>query len=194
MNDSVNEDLILIIDNNKDNYLMISEYVKGDYFTSYCNGSRLEDVVPLINKIKPVCILLDYLIGTKGGIEFLYNIKSDSKASLIPVIMLMGENTPDAIINCMINGADEYLVKSSIDRSRILTSTKNVTEKKALLKKVKKLESFLPICSCCQKIREPDSDSLVQESWTPVAEYIRKEAQSNFSLEICPECKNTFIE
>ena len=47
---------------------------------------------------------------------------------------------------------------------------------------VKQLESFLPICGYCKKIRDD------QNYWSQVEEYLSKRAGTRFSHGICPDC------
>jgi hypothetical protein len=56
------------------------------------------------------------------------------------------------------------------------------------LSSIKTLESILPICSNCQRIRQPDSDPKNMESWQPIEAYITAKTTSQFSHGICPEC------
>jgi len=56
------------------------------------------------------------------------------------------------------------------------------------LNKIKVIESFLPICSNCKKIRKPDSDPEKMDSWEQIESYISKKTSSQFSHGICPEC------
>lgn len=57
-----------------------------------------------------------------------------------------------------------------------------------LKERVHTLETFLPICSNCKKIRIPDSDPNNMDSWVPIELYISTKTSSIFSHGICPEC------
>jgi len=57
-----------------------------------------------------------------------------------------------------------------------------------LQERVNTLESFLPICSSCKKIRKPNSDPKQMDSWVPIESYISAKTSSQFSHSICPEC------
>lgn len=57
------------------------------------------------------------------------------------------------------------------------------------LNEIKVLESFLPICSNCKKIRITDADADQQESWQSIDAYITQHTSTSFSHGICPECK-----
>lgn len=66
-----------------------------------------------------------------------------------------------------------FLIKYELRLNRILAKT---------------LESFLPICSNCKRIRNPDMPSDQMESWQHIETYIGKKTDTNFSHGICPEC------
>ena len=57
-----------------------------------------------------------------------------------------------------------------------------------LMRRIAHLESMLPICSFCKKIREPGADPEKQESWKPVERYINARTGTQFSHGLCPEC------
>jgi len=54
--------------------------------------------------------------------------------------------------------------------------------------RVNTLESFLPICANCKKIRKPDSNPKEMDSWEQMETYISEHTSSQFSHGICPEC------
>ncbi|MBE0605711.1 MAG: hypothetical protein IH610_05405 [Deltaproteobacteria bacterium] len=54
--------------------------------------------------------------------------------------------------------------------------------------KIKSLESILPICSNCKKIRKPGSDPSSMVSWQEIEPYITEHTSSRLSHGVCPEC------
>ena len=56
------------------------------------------------------------------------------------------------------------------------------------LKKIETLETFIPICSQCRKIREPGSDPNNIASWKPLDLYISEKTTTEFSHGLCPDC------
>ena len=50
-----------------------------------------------------------------------------------------------------------------------------------LLKKIKYLEGFLPVCSFCKKIR-------VDDRWIPIVDYITDNSAARFTHSCCPQC------
>jgi len=57
-----------------------------------------------------------------------------------------------------------------------------------LQNRIKCLESLLPICSVCKKIRKPNTDPYKNDSWVEVESYISNKTNVTFSHSICPEC------
>ena len=53
---------------------------------------------------------------------------------------------------------------------------------KKLLRKIKILEGFLPVCANCKKIRE-------ENSWNQMEAYITEHSLAEFSHTICPDCR-----
>ena len=54
--------------------------------------------------------------------------------------------------------------------------------------KIRTLESFLPICSSCKKIRISDSSVTKKEAWQSIESYITERTATQFTHGICPEC------
>jgi len=54
--------------------------------------------------------------------------------------------------------------------------------------KITSLESVLPICSNCKKIRKPNSDPSEQGAWQEIEPYITENTSSRLSHGVCPEC------
>lgn len=58
----------------------------------------------------------------------------------------------------------------------------------AASEKIKSLESILPICSNCKKIRKPGSDPSEPGSWQEIEPYLTENTSSRLSHGVCPEC------
>ena len=58
-------------------------------------------------------------------------------------------------------------------------------------KKIKTLESFLPICAQCKKIRKPGADPKDAASWQQIESYISEKTTTEFTHGVCPECAET---
>lgn len=59
----------------------------------------------------------------------------------------------------------------------------------ALGREKEMLESLLPICSFCKKIRsEEESDEVVRQKWVPLEQYFQETREIRFSHGLCQEC------
>lgn len=59
---------------------------------------------------------------------------------------------------------------------------------KTALKRINRIESVLPICANCKKIRAPNSDPRDKASWQSIESYISENTATRFSHGICPDC------
>jgi len=127
--------LILIIDDNEDDYKMISRSISNHYCTEYCDENS--NFIEQITKLKPDCVLLDQHMGDIDGTEVLKNLKAKKSIQEIPVIMMTGDSNPEIIVLCMKNNADDYLIKGNYDQERILHALEQSINKANLKKQIK---------------------------------------------------------
>jgi two-component system, OmpR family, response regulator len=113
--------------------LNISEYQTG------------EECIQNINK-KPDIIILDYNLSDKedfdtmNGLEVLREVHLKSQNTVI--IMLSGQDNMQVAVDCMKNGAYEYLSKSESAFVRIPNSIKNAIEN---IKSKKKSDKYIKL-------------------------------------------------
>ncbi len=132
---------ILIIDDNEDDYKIISRYISKCYSTKYFSGHNKN--LKYISDYKPDCILLDYHMGTSNGISILKELKKKDNLKNIPVIMMTGEENPNIIIECMKNNADDYLIKGKYDKERIHHAIEQAIINSNLEKKIDKQQALI---------------------------------------------------
>ncbi|HPJ71162.1 MAG TPA: hypothetical protein PK636_00585 [bacterium] len=54
-----------------------------------------------------------------------------------------------------------------------------------LLKRIRYLEGFLPVCSFCKKVR-------IDGRWIPLDEYVAHNSEAKISHGLCPDCKERY--
>ena len=74
-------------------------------------------------------------------------------------------------------------MRHALDRERHVTETL-----RRALSEIKVLETFLPICAQCKKIRDE------RGSWQPLETYIGAHSNTQFSHGYCPECARRAME
>ncbi|NUQ82274.1 MAG: sigma-54-dependent Fis family transcriptional regulator [Bacteroidetes bacterium] len=90
------------------------------------NPHLLEDH---LRKQETDCVLLDVKMPGRSGIDVLRSVKSGWPA--VPVIMISGESTITIALDCIKQGAFDFIEKP-IDPDRLLIALRNATESKSL--------------------------------------------------------------
>jgi len=107
----------------------------------------------------------------------------------VPIIILTGLDDDKAALSAVHQGAQDYLVKSSINDRNLIRVIRYSIERQSLLvqlehsrNEIKTLRGLLPICASCKKIR--DEKGL----WKQMESYISEHSQAQFSHGLCPDC------
>ena len=90
---------------------MLLEYLLRGSYNVRVQKDGMEGMVWLENGNTPDLILLDTEMPRLNGFEFLKNIKKSGYYRDIPVIMLVGTENSDNIINFLHQGATDILMK-----------------------------------------------------------------------------------
>ncbi len=72
----------------------------------------------------------------------------------------------------------------------IINIINKVRDLKNAEKRIKELETLLPICSSCKKIRTDNEKPMEPDSWTTIEHYLHEKKDMTFTHGICPECMN----
>lgn len=112
---------IICIDDDANILKLYKEYLNDNNFNVLClNGT--EDVVQIITEAKPDLVILDIIMPNKDGWEILAEIKTNTVAKNIPVIMVSVLNEKSLAYKMY---ADEYLVKP-ITQEELVSAVKKV--------------------------------------------------------------------
>ena len=122
---------ILIIDDDKEILWLISEIFVDEYNVMAINNP--DDVMTLLDEVQPNIILCDIMMPKISGIELTREIKSNSKTSHIPLILISAKNKVEEQIEGLEAGAEMYLTKPfNVDYLR--TSVQHLINRKNTLK------------------------------------------------------------
>ena len=78
-------------------------------------------------------------------------------------------------------GVDDFLAKP-INSIQLWMRLRVAERILGFTTEVRQLESFLPICGYCKKVRDD------QNYWQQIEEYINTRTGTNFSHGVCPDC------
>jgi phosphoserine phosphatase RsbU/P len=146
-------------------------------------------------KDAPMLMLLDWMMPEVDGIELCRRIRSHPDLTLTYVILLTAKHQKEDIVHGLKSGAHDYITKP-FDRGelkariqvgeRVLNLqnelAKRVAELEAALEQVHTLQSLLPICSYCKRVRDD------KNYWQKVEAYLMTRTDLRLSHSICPDC------
>ncbi len=132
-------------------------------------------------------VVSDWKMPGIDGLELCRRIRARDGEYIYYILVSVAGLTPVNREAALAAGVDDFLMKPvNPDElrmrlhvaERILQATAQITQ----------LESFLPICCYCKKIRDD------KDYWTQIEEYYAKRDGTRFSHGICPECYQREVE
>jgi len=137
---------ILVIDDSEDDRLLYRRAMQKSAIASYniTEAADGEEGISRIPQAKPACILLDYSMPGRNGVEVLKRIRV--KHPFIPVVMLTGQGNEAVAVTAMQEGAQNYISKATISPESlervILTAMENCALQKRIHEQRVSLEVF----------------------------------------------------
>jgi signal transduction histidine kinase len=127
---------VLVIDDNVDDRMLYRRVLKkafGDRL-SLAEEASGELGLDAIAKTEPRCVLLDYSLPGRNGIEVLKRIRS--KHPHLPVILLTGQGNEAVAVQSMKEGAQDYITKATVTPETLSRVIRVAMEHSALQKRV----------------------------------------------------------
>lgn len=105
---------ILVIDDSQDDQMLYCRTLKNVTNRNYSVSETEEGNEGLrrLEEEQPACILLDYSLPGRNGVEVLRDIRG--KYPFVPVVMLTGQGNENVAVAAMQEGAQNYISKSTI--------------------------------------------------------------------------------
>ena len=103
------------------------------------------------------------------------------------ILLTANAQTVENYYAAMEAGVDDFLEKP-LDREKLWSRLRVAERILSYTKRIGRLESMLPICSYCKRIREAHA------YWKQVEEYMTEHTGITFSHSICPECYEKVIK
>lgn len=106
--------LVLLVDDNPDDrerYVrQLKKIAQANY--NYVEADGYDSMLTMLKQHKPDCVLLDYSLPGRNGLEILQEIVA--KERHLPVIMMTGQGNESIAVKSLKEGAQHYLVKSEV--------------------------------------------------------------------------------
>lgn len=131
---------ILIIDDDEDDYLITSEYIKhipaAAFQIDWCY--KYDEALDLMCRNKYDLYFTDYRLGARSGVDLLKDMIS--MRCEVPVILLTGKGNREVDMEAMQLGAVDYLVKTELTVEKMERCIRYALDRAASLKALKSNE------------------------------------------------------
>jgi len=131
---------ILIIDDDEDDYFIISAYLKEisgtKFIIDWCNN--YSSAVQQIKSGAHDIYFVDYKLGNKTGLQLLKECMLQTDR---PIILLTGKGNKSIDIEAMKSGATDYVIKSELNSEKLERCIRYSLDRAASLKAIKESEN-----------------------------------------------------
>ena len=170
---------ILIVDDQEANVSLLEEMLRGAGYLSVTSTRNPHEVCELHRQHHFSLILLDLEMPGLDGFQVMEGLKAFDVGWYLPVLVVTAQ--PNHKLRAIKAGAKDFVSKP-FDLVEVLLRVHNLLEVRLLLSAVRVLNSLLPICSYCRRIRDS------KNYWQSVEDYVGQHTDSKFSHGICPDC------
>jgi DNA-binding response OmpR family regulator len=133
-------------------------------------------------------VILDWDMPELDGPGLCRLIRSKGDERYTYIVLLTARGGKANYLEAMEAGADDFLTKPA-DDEQLLARLHVAQRILGLRKHVRNLETLLPVCAWCKKIRDENGD------WNQMEIYIsRQNADARFTHGSCPECASNFLK
>jgi len=133
--------LILIIDDSRENLALLRELLEEEDYT-VVTAADGEEGMELIRRYFPDLVLLDVVMPSITGYEVCRTLKNDPLYQFIPVILITSLDSLDDKVRGLESGADDFIHKP-FNRVELLARVKSLLRIKSLIDRLERTESIL---------------------------------------------------
>lgn len=136
---------------------------------------------------RPEIVISDWMLPGMDGLELCRGLRQSMKETYTYFVLVTAQKrSRPNLEQAIIAGVDDFLKKpiSSEEiwnRLRVAERILNFTHQ------VRRLESLIPICCYCKKVRH-DGDL-----WEQIELYVNERTGADFTHSICPNCMDTHV-
>ena len=133
-------------------------------------------------------IISDWLMPGIDGLELCRRVRKRADTEYTYFILLTANaQGKDEYFEAMQAGIDDFLSKP-MDRDTVWMRLRVAERILRYTKEISNLESMLPICSYCKKVRDDNN------YWQQVESYIQQQTGASCSHSVCPSCYESIVK
>ena len=131
---------------------------------------------------QPVRVVVsDWQMPGTDGLELCRRIRARAGEDIYFILLTQVAATARNLAEATEAGVDDFLGKP-VDYGQLWMRLRVAGRILQFTTEVKQLESFLPICGYCKKVRDD------KNYWQQIEQYMNTHAGTNFSHGVCPDC------
>jgi phosphoserine phosphatase RsbU/P len=136
----------------------------------------------------PVRIIVsDWMMPELDGLEFCKKVRARPDTEYTYFVLITVREGKENYHEAMDLGVDDFLAKP-IDHDELSIRLRVANRILGFTTQIHRLESLLPICMYCKKIRDDKND------WNQIEMYISQRTETSFSHSICPHCYDAKVK
>lgn len=180
---------LLLIDDDEVQNFLIQGYLAsptGEYF-ALKSASSLAGGLAVLDGENIDVVLLDLDLPDSPSSETFTRVHKQFPN--LPIVVLTGTDDEQVGLQLVLDGAQDYLIKSQINGPLVRRALRYAIERNRLtleirsaMAEIKTLSGLLPICAGCKKVRDDKG------YWTQIEGYIQEHSKASFSHSMCPDC------
>lgn len=178
---------ILIAEDEMVSRRLLEKYLtdNGHKVTAVSGGS---EAWRIFLREKTRVIISDWRMPDLSGLDLCRRIRATNREDYTYFILLSGvSRTRENFMQAAQAGVDDFLSKP-LNHDEIWMRLRVAERILSYNRQIQELESILPICAYCKKIRD-DGDY-----WEQLETYMTEHAGLDFSHSICPECYDKHVK
>lgn len=109
--DKASRPMVLVIDDDPDICGLLQMYLKLEGFDSRAAGNREQILAELRRAPLPDAVILDVHLPDADGFDILHRMREHPVLKGLPILMLTGEATREAVLKGILGGADGFVTK-----------------------------------------------------------------------------------
>lgn len=156
----------------------------GYDIVSYEDGQQAYDAFQVE---RPQIVISDWMLPGKTGLELCRGLRTSMKESYTYFVLVSAQKrSRDNLEQAIDAGVDDFL-KKPISSEEIWNRLRVAERILNFTRQVRRLESLIPICCYCKKVRN-DGDL-----WEQIEQYVNERTGADFTHSICPKCMDTHV-
>ncbi len=157
----------------------------GYQVESYNNGDEAWEAFATVD---PQIVISDWKMPGKDGLELCRRIRGMRSDTYTYFVLVTAQRRSRANLEQAISaGVDDFL-KKPIGSDEIWNRLRVAERILDFNKQVKTLESLIPICAYCKKVRNDD------DLWEQIEQYVNERTGADFTHSICPSCLEEHVQ